>query len=464
MSKQINTIVELDKEKQHSPKQVSKLGLWSCTALVVGNMVGSGIFLLPSTLAPYGVIAIFGWIATSAGAIVLALVFGRLARMAPRTGGPYAWSHDAFGEFVGFLNAWGYWIALWAGNAAVAIAFSGYLSYLFPALLESNIVRFGTALAAIWIVTFVNVRSVKNAGSFQIVTTVLKLLPLLFIIALGFSDFQIDNFVSPPSPSPHGGTGAAVVATAALTLWAFLGLESATVPAGDVENASKIIPLATIMGVAFTAVLYILVTVAVFGLMPLENLAQSSAPLADAARLAVGNWGGITVAVGACVATIGTLNGFTLLSGQIPFAAARDNVFPSWFGKVNAQGAPARGLIVSNILASCLVAMNFTKGLVEQFTFIILLATLTTLVPYIFCALAEIMIVLKKADGARRSSALTFILGGIAFLYSIWAIYGAGSEIVFYGFLLLLAGIPVHMAIKYHAAMQRIAPISGDKK
>ena len=162
-----------------------RLGLWMCTALVVGNMIGSGVFLLPSALAPYGSISIAGWLLTSTGAIVLALVFGRLARLVPKTGGPYAYTREGFGEFAGFLVAWGYWIALWSGNAAVAVAFAGYFGFLVPAIGESGLASLGTALAAIWLLTWVNVRGVQAAGMVQVATTVLKIMPLILIGTLG---------------------------------------------------------------------------------------------------------------------------------------------------------------------------------------------------------------------------------------------------------------------------------------
>ena len=435
------------------------LGFWSCVSLVVGNMIGSGVFLLPSALAAYGALAIAGWLVTSAGAIALALVFARLARLSPRTGGPYVWTHDGYGEFAGFLVAWGYWIALWAGNAAVAVAFSGYLAYFFPLVADNPLIGLGAALAAIWTVTIVNIRGVQNAGIVQIVTTILKILPLIVVIFIGLIYLQPAHFV-PLNPTQES-AGVGIAACAALTLWAFLGLESATVPADDVDNPARTIPRATVVGVIFAAAVYLSVTIAVMGLMPRQELAQSTAPLADAASVVMGQWGGALIALGACIATFGTLNGFTLLSGQIPLGAARDNVFPKWFDKITAQGTPARSLIVSNLLASGLVAMNFSKNLVEQFTFIILLATLTTLVPYIFCALAEVMIWLRSSVSSSANTAAptlsVMLLGSCAFLYSLWAIYGAGQDVVFYGFLLLLAGVPVHVMIKWADRPRRVA-------
>jgi APA family basic amino acid/polyamine antiporter len=428
------------------------LGLVACIALVVGNMIGSGIFLLPAALAPYGAIAIVGWIVTSAGAVVLALIFGRLARLVPKTGGPYAYTAAGFGEFPGFLIAWGYWIALWAGNAAVAVAFSGYVGFFVPAVAQNGWLGLLVALAAIWTLTWVNVRGVAEAGLVQVVTTVLKLIPLVVIAAIGLSFVQPTHFE--PFNASGQGNLAAIAACAALTLWAFLGLESATVPAGNVDRPEVTIPRATVVGTLLAATIYVLVTVVAIGTVPREELGASSAPLANVAITLFGTWGAAFVALGACVSTLGTLNGFTLLSGQVPLGAARDGVFPQRFGRLSPQGTPVFGLIVSNLLASGLIAMNFSKGLVDQFIFISLLATLSTLVPYAFCALAELAIAFRSGESPARGRLVpAVVLGVLGFLYTLGAIYGAGPDVVYLGFFLLLAGVPVYVWIKRPAAV-----------
>lgn len=424
------------------------LGLRACTALVVGNMIGSGIFLLPATLAPFGAISIAGWIVTSLGAVVLAVIFGRLAQIVTRTGGPYAYSAEGFGDFAGFIIAWGYWIALWTGNAAVAVALAGYLGFLVPAVGASPALQLGAALVAIWILTFINVRGVKQAGAVQIVTTVLKLIPLVLVGAIGLFWVQASHF-TPVNPSGMG-TVSAISACAAMTLWAYLGLESATVPSGDVVDPKRTIPRATILGVLIAATVYISVTVVAVGVMPREDLAVSTAPLADVAALMWGPAGGLLIAIGAVISTFGTLNGFTLLSGQVPYGAALDRVFPRWFGERSRFGTPANALIFSNICASILIAMNFSGGLVAAFNFIILLAVMATLLPYTLCALAEIMIMARgRSPLAGPAFAKVAILGALGFIYSLWALYGAGEEIVFWGALLMVAGIPVHVWINW---------------
>lgn len=425
-----------------------RLGLVACTALVVGNMIGSGIFLLPASLAALGPISLVGWLVTSAGALVLAVVFGRLSRLVTRTGGPYAYTEAGFGDFAGFIIAWGYWIALWTGNAGVAVALAGYVGFLFPGVAASPYASLAVALIAIWTLTLVNIRGVAEAGLVQIVTTILKLVPLVLIGALGFLWVDPANY----TPFNHSGQSnlAAISAAAALTLWAYLGLESATVPSGDVIDPERTIPRATIIGVLITAVVYISVTSVAIGVVPAERLAASAAPLAEAGLIMWGAAGGVFIAVGAVVSTFGTLNGFTLLTGQVPYGAALDRVFPARLGQLSRFGTPANALVLSNLLASILVTMNFAQGLVGAFNSIILLAVMSSLLPYALCALAELMILTRTGRTvAGPEIAKVAILGALGFVYALWAIYGAGAETVFLGFLLILAGIPIHVAIRW---------------
>lgn len=412
-------------------------------------MVGSGIFLLPASLAAFGPISLLGWVITSIGALILAVLFGRLAMLVPRTGGPYAYSAEAYGDFIGFLIAWGYWIALWTGNAAVAVALVGYLGFLFPVIAESHVLSVAAALIAIWTLTLINVRGVAGAGKIQTVTTIAKLVPLAAIAIFGAFSIDPANFI--PFNQSGEGSFAAISAAAALTLWAYLGLESATVPAGDVVDPTRTIPRATILGVVIAAVVYIAVTAVAIGVVPSAKLASSASPLAEVAKAMWGPAGAIIVAIGAVIATFGTLNGFTLLSGQVPYGAAMDRVFPPALGVVNSYGSPANALILSNLLASILVVMNLANGLVDTFNTIILLAVMSSLLPYAFCALAEVLIRMRDSR-ARLSKNVMWkatCLGLLGFFYSVWALWGSGQETVFYGVLLLLAGVPVHVWITW---------------
>ena len=419
------------------------LGLWMCIALVCGNMIGSGVFLLPSSLAPYGGLAIIGWVLTAIGAVLLALVFAGLTRSMPREGGPYGYTRDAFGDFAGFWIAWGYWIALWVGNAAIAVAFTSYLSGFFPVLASNHWAGGGTAIALVWCVTLINLRGVESTGRMAVITTIIKLLPLLAIATIGLLWFNPDNLVFNPGNKPVGDS---ISAVAALTLWAFLGMESASVPAGDVENPEKTIPRATIIGTLLAAVVYIGVTVAVMGVLPHDVLASSPAPMADAARVMWGDWAYAAVGLGAVVSCLGAINGWSLMPCHVSLAAARDGLFPRQFARLNGNRVPAWGLVVSSSLMTLLLVLNYSgsKGMVEIFNFIILLATMTTLLPYAFTAVAELMFMARgqmPATGAGRR----IVIASLTFVYAVWALYGSGAETVLWGVILLMLGLPVYV-------------------
>jgi APA family basic amino acid/polyamine antiporter len=418
--------------------------MWMATALVVGNMVGSGIFLLPASLSSAaGPVSIFGWVFTGVGAMLLALVFARLGAKFPRTGGPYVYARRSFGDFIGFQTAWGYWIAAWAGNAAITVAFVGYLAVFWPALGTHNLLAAIVGIGVIWLLTFVNILGVRQGAQVQLVTTILKFVPLVLIGVVGL--FFIDTANLKPF-APHG-TWSAISAAAPLTLWAFIGLESATVAAEEVDNPEKVIPRATIIGTAAATVVYIVTTIAVMGAVPGNELANSSSPFAAAAGAMFGGSWDKVIALVALAATFGALNGWILLQGRVPLAAAEDGVFPKQFARVHGERrTPVFGLVVSSVLVSALMLMNYTKGLVDAFTFVILLATLTTLVPYAFSAAAQAYLYVTEPELFERKLFVRDVLvATLAFAYSVWAITGSGKDIIAKGFVLLLAGIPVYV-------------------
>ena len=434
----------------NAPAQTKQLGLWMCTALVIGNMIGSGVFLLPASLGPFGGISIVGWLVSAGGALCLALVFARLGAILPRTGGPYAYARAGFGDFAGFLVAWSYWISMWTSVAALAVAFASYLTVFFPALATQPVLAGVAALVGIWVLTAVNVAGVRTAGFVQLVTTVLKLVPLIIISIVGLFFFDGGHFV-PFNPSGQSALGA-ISATITLTLWAFLGLESGTVPAGEVRDPARTIPRATMLGTLIATVVYIVGTVSVMGMIEPSTLSQSTAPFADAARQIFGSWGAYLVGAGAVISCFGALNGWILLSGQLPLGAARDGMLPAPLGRVSRSGAPATGIIISSVIGSLLVAMNYTRGLVDAFTFMILLATLATLIPYVFSAMAVLLVRPAAVTGRQAVGAGMAIVAVLAFIYAIWAIAGSGRDAVYWGFLLVVAGIPLYVWMAYQRA------------
>jgi basic amino acid/polyamine antiporter, APA family len=444
------------------------MGLWMATALVVGNMVGSGIFTLPAVLAgEAGPASIVALVFTGLGAMLLALVFANLGRAHPRTGGPYYFARRAFGDFVGFQTAWAYWIAAWVGNAAIAVAFAGYLGVFWGDVRTTNWLAALVAVAAIWLFTLVNVVGARETGVAQVLTTVLKFVPLAIIGVVGLFYVKGGNF-SPFAPA-HGGFDWHVNAAATLALWAFIGLESATVPAEEVKDPERTIPRATILGTLATTVLYVVALVAIVGVLSQAALSGSSAPFADAANAM---WGGTFlgltwgkwIALVAMAATLGALNGWILLTARVSLAAADDGLFPKPFARVHgSRRTPIFGLVVSSLLVSGLVLYNWNVDFGTRFTDVVLLATWMTLIAYAYAAAAEVVLFVRERElfswaKLTRDSAVA----ALAFAYSVWAIWGSGQEWLAKGFMLLLFGIPVFVWMKWRSREPDLAP-DGDE-
>jgi APA family basic amino acid/polyamine antiporter len=441
-----------------------EIGFWTAVALVVGNMIGSGVFMLPASLAPYGSMSLLGWAVSAGGSIALALVFAHLARAQPAAGGPYAYTRAAFGNLAGFLTGWGYWISVWSSLAALAIAFVGYLDPFVPALVRHKTSAAAIAISAIWVFAFVNIQGVKSAGAVQLVTTVLKALPLLFVGLIGVAHFSPAAL---PAAAPDTTAGTSVVAVVTLTLWAFLGLECATIPAGSVRDARRVIPRATILGTVIAASVYVIGTVGVMSLVPAETLAVSQAPFADAAQRIAGAPAAAVIAIGAAISCLGALNGWTLMVGQLPMAMASDGLFPALFARRSAQGTPATGIVIGAVLSTSLVAADWIqwsaaggqgRDLVTLFTQVILLSTLSTLVPYFFCSLSVVLgLGAATASAGGRTSHGIRLIAVAAWLYAVVAIIGAGTEVLTWGLALLTAGVPVY----FYVARRRGRPSSA---
>ena len=420
----------------------ASLGIAACTAIVVGNMVGSGFYLSPAAVAPYGNLAIFAWIVMGAGAICLGLTFAKLASLAPATGGPYAYTRMAYGDFAGFLIAWGYWISIWSSLPVIAIAFAGAIMDLFPAL-HNRPMAVVLTLAAIWAVVLVNLRGVKAAGIFSEITTYSKLVPFAAIALVGLFFIEPSHF-SELNPSGKSFLSASA-ALAPLTMFAFLGLESATVPAGDVIDPKRTIPRSTVLGITIATLLYVLGTIAVIGLVPREQLTNSVAPFSDAARVLWGNWGATAISIAVMLSAIGALNGWTLLMGQVPMAAAQDSLFPPLFGRLSTRGVPAIGIAISAVLATLLVLSQVAgpPGFSAFYNLVVGLSTMAAVVPYAFCALATGLVAAYAAGGGPVPR--LGLIEVIAFVFAVFTLYGCGAQPVLYGLIMLVLGIPVYV-------------------
>lgn len=419
-----------------------RIGFWTCVALVVGNTIGSGIFLLPASLGKFGMNSLIAWVFTAAGAMTLAFVFSRLSNAFPRAGGPYAYTEEAFGPFVAFIVAWGYWISIWVGNAAIVTGGVSYLTPLFPSLTKIPGATVALALGIVWLLTFVNSRGIKASGRVQNITTIMKVMPLLAIA--GYAIFYVtpgDFARNAAIPISLGG----VTAAATLTLWALLGLESATIPADKVDNPSRTIPRATLYGTLGTALICTIACSAVLIILPTEQLANSTAPFADVARLFWGERSAQLLAAFAAISAFGCLNGWILLQGELPSTMAKNGVFPKMFARISIRNTPDFAMVFGSGLVSMLILINAQKSMVDVFTFMILLSTTACLVMYTLCAMALLRLQWAgKMPPMGRSSVAVSVIAAAALAYSLWAIVGAGAEAVWWGFGLLAAGTPVY--------------------
>ena len=427
-------------------KQNQKIGLLAATSLVVGNIIGAGIFVLPASLGKFGSISIVGWLFTATGALILAKIFSNFSKkLKGKSGGPYIYSKVVFGDFIGFLVAWGYWISCWVNNAAIAVAIVSALSFFFPELVTNPFYATLTGLSFIWVFTFTSSKGIKSSGNIQILTTIAKLIPLVLIILFGFFIFDLEIF--PEFNLTDQNDFEILPVVAVMTLYAFLGLECASIPAENIKNPEKTIPKATMVGTLISTLIYILSTIVLFGIIPAENLINSPAPFAEAGEIIGGKYFGFLISAGAAISAIGALNGWILITSYMPMTMANDRLFPKVFAKKNKKGFPYLSLLLGSILTSIVMTMNYTDGLVDRFEFLILLTTLSTLIPYFFVSVSYILFHVEKRL-FKINSFRSVILGLFGSLYSLWAIFGSGIDSIFYGTILLILGIPIYLILK----------------
>lgn len=429
-------------ENRNLKKEIS---LFMATMLVCGNMIGSGVFMLPSTLAQVSgpLPTLIAWILTTAGSILIAISFANLGSKYPSTGGAYQYTKTAFGEFTGFLSAWLYWNGSWIGNAAIVVALASYMSSIIPAL-NSPIISILFTSGVLWAITLINIFGVKKAGKLQSFATVFKIGFFAVFIIVAFVNFDVSNLM-PLIPVDKGLSTIPIAATS--TLWAFVGLESATVTAGEMKDPERNVKKSTIYGMIIASVIYILISLGSMGVMSNAELSLSSAPLTDILSLALGSGVGkiLTIAVAVCI--LGTTIGWILSTARVSYAAGIDGVFPKFFGKIHPKyQTPVNSLVIGSVLVNILLIMNFQKSMVSAFTFITLLATLSFLPVYLLGVGAEIMLMFK---GEEEFNLKIFLkkssLALLAFVYTLWTIYGSGAETVMWGFILMLIGIPFYI-------------------
>jgi APA family basic amino acid/polyamine antiporter len=418
------------------------LGFWMCTALVIGNTIGMGIFLQPASLAPFGYNALIAWAITICGAVLLALIFASLARRMAQADSPYEYVRATQGDGVAFLAMWCYWVSVWVTNAALAVGVVGYLAAVIPPL--GSFPPVIVAVALIWLFVIVNLLGVRTGGGVQVVTTAIKLVPMAVIIGLGLWTLIADPVAytrNPPSTplAMSGSTG--VLAASAIVLYAMLGIESAAVPAGQVHDPERTIPRATLAGTLIVALAYIGVTVIALLIVPQAILSASSAPFVEVLDRLSGVGGGRWLALFVVVSGLGCLNGWTMLVGDLTRTLAARGFVPEPLVRCNRYGAPAAALIVTAVLASVLALMNYSKTLVEGFTFLTIVITAANLPLYLCCALA-LVVIWRRAGGAVSSSLLWLGLGGAA--YTVFVFFGVGLKPFLLALLLAACGLPFY--------------------
>jgi basic amino acid/polyamine antiporter, APA family len=435
--------------------QPRALGLLMCTALVVGNTIGVGIFLLPASLSPYGLNALPGWLITTGGSICIAWVFAGLARSFSTDDGPYAYSARAFGNGFAFVIMWCYWISTIVTNAVLATGVVGYLSSFFPVLASNHLLAAVTAVAFIWLFVVINMRGARTAGWVQVWSSVLKVALLLGIVALGLWAWFTPQAAAPVQLPTTPLSWSGVITSSTLTLYALLGVESAAMPAGRVRDPARTIPRATFIGTLTVAVVYICVSLTPMFFIPQGQLAASSAPFADLFTRLLGPASGQVIAGFVVVSALGCLNGWTLILGELTVSCARHGGFPPSLGTVNAHGAPTRAFVLTAILASLMTLSSYNDSTANAFSFLNMVVTASNLPMYFGCALA-VPVLWRRGElgksGPRDSRWIAAAV--IAALYCVWASIGLGTKSLLWALVPCAAGVPIYW---WYAVLRRPA-------
>jgi APA family basic amino acid/polyamine antiporter len=434
-----------------------RFGITTATALIVGSIIGVGIFNLPTSLASYGPITLVSMGLTTVGALALALLFASLSRRLPADGGPYAYARAAFGNRLGFANAWSYWITAWAGNAAIAV---GWVLYVEEFVNTGHKRGFSILLVLIglWLPAIINLSGLKNMGAVQVGTTILKFAAVLFMATVGLFFIDTANF----TPWNVSGEGAisAIGGGMAIALFSYLGIETAAVAAGKVKDPDRNIPRSTVFGTVATAVVYMLSLTAVFGILSTTALADSTAPFSDAANVIFGGaWAGDVMSVAVIVSGLGALVGWTMICAEMPLAAAKDGLFPARFKRMNAAEVPAFGIVASTTLASIAMVINYlgSNG-ATVFTTLVLMTGITAAIPYGFSALAQIKwrwIDHKQVETPRFARDMVVAVLSVVFsVLFIWYSRNTGHSFFVYWAPFLMAGAALLLGVPVYRRQQ----------
>lgn len=428
-------------------KKAQVLGLPSATALVIGSIVGTGVFTMPAVLAGAGTMGIAVLAVISVGAMLLAVLFGQLAKRIPNgDGGLYAYARHEFGDFAGYFVGWCYWVQSWAGNAAIVSSWVFYVDALLGFHHPSGMENWSIAIVGLWVPALINLAGVRQMAWFQNVTVVLKFIPLLFVGVVGW--FFVQNAHFGPFNASGGSIYSGIGLAAGVALFSFIGVEAAAITAKRVRDPRRNVARASTLGTALSALLYVLVTAAVMGLVAHHTLVSTGSPFVNAINSIFPHsaWAGKTIAALAVVSGIGALNGWTLIVTETSRAIAQDDLFPRPFAWKDAKGTAWFGILVGTALPSLLMLWSYTtsSGL-TVFTYLVDLSVVTVAIPYFFSAIAQLTYLVsrrRRVEGWRLARDLA--VAGTSVLFSMWVTFASGYQVVYQALVVILAGLVLY--------------------
>jgi APA family basic amino acid/polyamine antiporter len=430
-----------NQEKAHA------MGLTSATGLVVGSIVGTGVFTMPAVLAGAGTMGILVLAVIAVGAMLLAVLFGQLSKRVPNSdGGLYAYSRHEFGDFAGYLVGWCYWIQAWAGNAAIVSSWVFYVDALFKLANPSGMENWGIALVGLWVPAAVNLAGVRQMAWFQNVTVVLKFLPLLFVGVVGWFFVRSADFG--PFNASGGSLYSGIGIAAGVALFSFIGVEAAAVTAKRVKDPRRNVSRASILGTAISALLYVLVTAVVMGLVAHHTLTTTGAPFVNAFQSIFPNsaWAGQFIAAVAVISGIGALNGWTLIVTETSRAIAQDDLFPRPFAWTDRNGTAWFGIVAGTVLPSLLMLWRYNAGSgLTVFTYLVDLTVVTVAIPYFMSAIAQLTYLVSRRRRVQGwALARDLLVAGISVLFSMWVTFASGYQVVYQALVVILAGLVLY--------------------
>ncbi|QOD38669.1 APC family permease [Candidatus Wolbachia massiliensis] len=414
----------------------NKIGFLTVLALVISSQIGSGIFMLPISLAPYGIYSSISWAISGVGAVSLALVFAMLCAKFPETGGPHVYVKHAFGPTAAFFVGWTYWIISWVSTTALIVVGIGYLTPFFHEDIQN--MRLFLELSLFTVITLINLRGVATAGRIESLLTIIKISVLLVIPIAALFFFDGSNFVISAEIS-NLTTSQILARSTLLTLWGFIGVELATAPAGSVDNPAGTIPRAVILGTICVAVIYFINNFAIMGLINGNDLANSRAPYVDAIKvMSSGNWH-LIISIIAFIFCVGSLNAWVLSSGQVAFGLARDGLMPQLFARRNKHDSPFWGIITSSVGTAILLILTSHDNFAKQITSIIDFSVVSFLFVYLACSLAFLKVIVKEKNYCK------FLIGSIAITFCCWVILETSINTLLVASSFTASGIPIYL-------------------